>query len=196
MELAADHDQTERLAGLLDDAPLSGEPAVGVDAVARQRLWQVREALAEVLGVYGPPLKFDVSLPLSSISEFERAAIDLVHTHAPDALPVLFGHIGEGNLHLNVLRCAADREHALYEPMMDLIAASGGNVSSEHGVGSRKRPYLACPGSRRHRRDAHRQGRTRPDGLPQRRGAVRLIPAAGQSVGALIPTAWRSWARN
>lgn len=142
VELAADHDQTERLAGLLDDAPLSGEPAVGVDAVARQRLWQVREALAEVLGVYGPPLKFDVSLPLSSISEFERAAIDLVHTHAPDALPVLFGHIGEGNLHLNVLRCAADREHALYEPMMDLIAASGGNVSSEHGVGSRKRPYL------------------------------------------------------
>ncbi|AZB15709.1 FAD-binding oxidoreductase [Mycobacterium avium subsp. paratuberculosis] len=142
VELAADHDQTERLAGLLDDAPLSGEPAVGVDAVARQRLWQVREALAEVLGVYGPPLKVDVSLPLSSISEFERAAIDLVHTHAPDALPVLFGHIGEGNLHLNVLHCAADREHALYEPMMDLIAASGGNVSSEHGVGSRKRPYL------------------------------------------------------
>lgn len=142
VELAADHDQTDRLADLLDGARIRGEPAVGVDVAAQQRLWQVRESLADVLGVYGPPLKFDVSLPLSAISEFASEAADLVHTHVPDALPVLFGHIGEGNLHLNVLRCPADREQALYSPMMDLIARSGGNVSSEHGVGSRKRRYL------------------------------------------------------
>jgi FAD/FMN-containing dehydrogenase len=142
VELAADHDQTDRLADLLDGVQMCGEPAVGIDVAAQQRLWQVREALADVLGVYGPPLKFDVSLPLSSISEFAREAVDLIGTHAPDALPVLFGHIGEGNLHLNVLRCPDDREKALYEPMMDLIARLGGNVSSEHGVGSRKRPYL------------------------------------------------------
>ena len=142
VELAADHEQTDRLADLLDDVQMYGEPAVGIDVAAQQRLWQVREALAEVLGVYGPPLKFDVSLPLSAIGEFARDAVDLVGKHAPDALPVLFGHIGEGNLHLNVLRCPDDRERALYEPMMDLIARCGGNVSSEHGVGSRKRPYL------------------------------------------------------
>lgn len=143
VELAADHDQTERLADLLENVPMCGEPAVGVDLAAQQRLWQVRESLAEVLGVYGPPLKFDVSLPLSAISEFERHAVELVSTHAPGALPVLFGHIGEGNLHLNVLRCPGEQERHLYEPMMDLIARCGGNVSSEHGVGSRKRPYLA-----------------------------------------------------
>ncbi|WP_304437999.1 FAD-linked oxidase C-terminal domain-containing protein, partial [Mycobacterium sp. UM_11] len=142
VELAADQDQTDRLADLLDGARMCSEPAVGVDVAAQQRLWQVRESLAEVLGVYGPPLKFDVSLPLSSIDEFARAAVDLVGTHAPDALPVLFGHIGEGNLHLNVLRCPVDRERALYEPMMELIARSGGNVSSEHGVGTRKRHYM------------------------------------------------------
>jgi FAD/FMN-containing dehydrogenase len=66
----------------------------------------------------------------------------LVHAHVTDALPLLFGHIGEGNLHLNVLRCPLERERALYAAMMDLIAGCGGNVSSEHGVGSRKRPYL------------------------------------------------------
>ncbi|OBH82441.1 FAD-binding oxidoreductase [Mycobacterium scrofulaceum] len=142
VELAADHDQTDRLADLLDGARMSSEPAVGVDVAAQQRLWQVRESLAEVLGVYGPPLKFDVSLPLSSIDEFARAAVDLVRSHAPEALPVLFGHIGEGNLHLNVLRCPVERETALYGPMMELIARSGGNVSSEHGVGTRKRHYL------------------------------------------------------
>ena len=142
VELAADHDQTERLADLLDDAQLCGEPAVGVDVAAQQRLWRVREALAEVLGVYGPPLKFDVSLPLATIGGFARDAVALIREHEPEALPLLFGHIGEGNLHLNVLRCPPERERQLYEPMMDLIAQCGGNVSSEHGVGSRKRAYL------------------------------------------------------
>src|SRR5271166_1695742 len=143
VELAADQDQTERLADLLDGVRLCGEPAVGVDAVAQQRLWRTRESLAEVLGVYGPPLKFDVSLPLPAIGGFAREAGALVQSQVPGALPLLFGHIGEGNLHLNVLRCATEHEPALYAAMMELIAGCGGNVSSEHGVGSRKRPYLA-----------------------------------------------------
>ncbi|MGE2814880.1 FAD-binding oxidoreductase [Mycobacterium heidelbergense] len=142
VELAADHDQTDRLADLLDGVQMCGEPAVGVDAVAQQRLWRVRESLAEVLGVYGPPLKFDVSLPLSAIGGFAREAVALIRARVPDALPVLFGHVGEGNLHLNVLRCPAEHESAIYAPMMGLIARCGGNVSSEHGVGSLKRPYL------------------------------------------------------
>jgi FAD/FMN-containing dehydrogenase len=142
VELAADHDQSDRLADLLDGVRLCGEPAVGVDVAARQRLWQVRESLAEVLGSYGPPLKFDVSLPLSAIAGFARDAVALLGTHAPDALPLLFGHVGEGNLHLNVLRCPVEREQGVYGPMMELIAGCGGNVSSEHGVGSRKRQYL------------------------------------------------------
>lgn len=144
IELAGDSDHTERLAEALEHAELIGEPAVGVDVNAQQRLWQVREAVAEVLGLFGPPLKFDVSLPLARIPGFERAATELVAEHAPDAIPVLFGHIGEGNLHLNLVRCGldGDRETKLYSAMMALIAESGGNVSSEHGVGSRKRDYL------------------------------------------------------
>ena len=142
VELAADHDQTERLAGLLDGVRMCGEPAVGVDAVAQQRLWRVRESLNEVLGVHGPPLKFDVSLPLSAVSGFARDAVALIGDRVPEALPVLFGHVGEGNLHLNVLRFPAEHEPALYAAMMELIAGCGGNVSSEHGVGSLKRPYL------------------------------------------------------
>ena len=144
IELAADTDQTEQLADALEEARLTGEPAVGIDVNAQQRLWQVRESVAEVLGIYGPPLKFDVSLPLSAITGFARESEELIAEHAPDAIPVLFGHIGEGNLHLNVLRCALDgqREAALYSAMMALIARCGGNVSSEHGVGSRKRDYV------------------------------------------------------
>ena len=143
VEVVGDDEQTERLAALLAQAKLCAEPAVGVDAAARQRLWRVREAVSEILGVHGPPLKFDVSLPLAAVAGFAAGAEALVGRHAADGLPVLFGHIGEGNLHCNVLGCPAGQEAGLYAAMMDLIAGCGGNVSSEHGVGSRKRAYLA-----------------------------------------------------
>ena len=142
VELASDHDQTERLADALEGVRTCGEPAVGVDLAAQQRLWRVRESLTEVVGLYGPPVKFDVSLPLSAVAAFARDADALLQRHVPDAVGVLFGHIGEGNLHLNVLRCDEDQERDLYAAMMALIAECGGNVSSEHGVGSRKRRYI------------------------------------------------------
>lgn len=142
VELAGDHDLAERLAELLSETGTCGEPAVGIDVAAQQRLWRVRETVGDVLRAYGPPVKFDVSLPLGFVAEFAIAATALVCRHAPDALPLLFGHIGEGNLHLNVLRCPPELEPGLYAAMMDLIAGCGGNVSSEHGVGSRKRAYL------------------------------------------------------
>ena len=99
----------------------------------------------------------------------------LVAKHAPDAIPVLFGHIGEGNVHVNLVRCALDRdrERELCSAMMELITRrSGGNDNSEHGVGTRKRDYLGdVAHRRRYRGDARRQGRLRPVRLPQCRGA-------------------------
>lgn len=142
VELTGDTDQADRLADLLAQVRCCDEPAVGVDLATQQRLWRVREAVADVLGAFGPPLKFDVSLPLAAVAGFAKAASAVVRQHAPEALPVLFGHIGEGNLHFNVLRCSAAAEPELYAAMMALIADCGGNVSSEHGVGSRKRAYL------------------------------------------------------
>ncbi|WP_431237054.1 FAD-binding oxidoreductase [Mycolicibacterium aichiense] len=169
IELAGETDLTERLADALEDAELAGEPAVGVDSTAQQRLWLVRESTAEVVGLFGPPLKFDVSLPLSAIPSFAADSAALVAEHAPEAIPVLFGHIGEGNLHLNVLRCGSEQEAHLYAAMMNLIAAHGGNVSSEHGVGSRKRDYLSM-------------ARTAED-----IAAMRIIKAAFDPTGYLNP---------
>jgi FAD/FMN-containing dehydrogenase len=142
VELAGSEDLADRLAAALESVEMSGEAAVGVDASTQQRLWQLRESMAEVVGVFGAPVKFDVSLPLSEIANFEASAGALIARHAPHALPLLFGHIGEGNLHLNILRCTAESEARIYPEMMELIAGHGGNVSSEHGVGTLKRAYL------------------------------------------------------
>jgi len=143
IELAGEADPTGRLANALDAIPVCAEPAVGVETATQQRLWRVRESVTEVVGLFGPPVKFDISLSLSAIPTFEQQSAALIRRHAPAALPLLFGHVGEGNLHLNVLRCDAVQESHLYPEMMKLIAAHGGNVSSEHGVGSIKRAYLA-----------------------------------------------------
>jgi len=156
VELAGDTDQTGPLAAALADAladALPGspaeqcaQPAVAVDAGARKRLWQTRESITDVIGASAaagaPPLKFDVALPLSEIAAFADDADRVLAELAPGSVGLLFGHVGEGNLHLNVLHCAAAAEAQVYPAMMDLIAARGGNVSSEHGVGSRKRAYL------------------------------------------------------
>lgn len=139
VELAGDTEQTSLLANALADLPLRGEPVVGVDASDQQRLWRLRESLTETIARFGPALKFDIALPLSEIARFAAASREI----AGHGTTILFGHIGEGNLHLNILGCDKTAEAALYGPMMDLIAASGGNVSSEHGVGSRKRGYLS-----------------------------------------------------
>jgi len=143
VELAGDVDQGDSLSSALRGAALTGEPAASVDIAGTQRLWRVREALAEVVGLFGPPLKFDVSLPISAIPDFASGAAAIAARVAPEARAVLFGHIGEGNLHLNLLGCSVGQEAAIYPEMMALIAAYGGNVSSEHGVGSRKRAYLS-----------------------------------------------------
>jgi len=143
IELADETDPIELLSDALDGIGVCAAPAVGVDTVAQHRLWQVRESVADVVGLFGPPVKFDVSLPLSAIPSFEQQSAALIRRFAPASLPLLFGHIGEGNLHLNVLQCDTEQESRIYPEMMNLIASLGGNVSSEHGVGSRKRAYLA-----------------------------------------------------
>jgi FAD/FMN-containing dehydrogenase len=169
VELAGDTDQTGRLAALIDDAAPAAEPAVGVDPIAQQRIWQLRDSLTEAMGTFGPPLKFDVSLPLSAIAKFTAEAEALTTAHSPEAVAMIFGHVGEGNLHLNVLHCQPDQEGALDGAMMELVAAHGGNVSSEHGVGSRKRPYLPMS---RHAADI---------------AAMRTIKAAFDPTGYLNP---------
>ncbi len=169
VELAGDSEQTGPLAELLERAAPDCEPAVGADPATQHRLWQLRDSLTDAMNAYGPPLKFDVSLPLSAIPAFTAEAAELVAADDPEAFSVLFGHVGEGNLHLNVLRCDPGREPNLYAAMMKLIAAHGGNVSSEHGVGSRKRAYL--PMSRR----------------PADIAAMRTVKAAFDPTGYLNP---------
>ncbi len=129
-------------AGHLLDGTISQS---GAQAAA---LWHWREAISESLAPR-TPYKNDLSVRISRVSAFLRDLQGLVAAHYPDFEVVWFGHIGDGNLHMNVLRppdWSIDDFHragkALSPKVFELVQRHGGSVSAEHGVGLLKRDDL------------------------------------------------------
>ncbi|MEO8246124.1 MAG: FAD-binding oxidoreductase [Chloroflexota bacterium] len=125
-------DAAEVLATVVEDALFAQ------DAAGRERLWQYRERHTEAINAAGVPHKLDVSLPLARIAEFEERCLALVGDRAR---VVLYGHLGDGNLHVNLLGLALDDE-ALDEAVLRLVIEMEGSISAEHGIGRAKARLL------------------------------------------------------
>jgi FAD/FMN-containing dehydrogenase len=136
VELAGRGDVTEELAGALGDA----DAVVGVDGGDRDRLWRLRESHTEAIAAHGIAHKLDVGVPLDRLAGFLDAVPATVAEVAPEARAVLFGHLGDGNVHVNVLGAEGD---AVDEAVLRLVAAQGGTISAEHGVGVAKARWLS-----------------------------------------------------
>jgi FAD/FMN-containing dehydrogenase len=126
---------------VLQDAPEVLDAAVAADTADAARLWAYRERMTEAVAVLGTelgaPHKLDVSLPQRRLAGFLDALPDVTGewtTH-------VWGHVGDGNLHVNVLGPAADDE-TVDGAVLELAAAHGGSIGAEHGVGRAKRPWL------------------------------------------------------
>lgn len=111
--------------------------------------WRLRHSIAEAERHAGPALKHDISVPLSAMQAFLRDGDELLAKRWPDSQLVAFGHIGDGNLHYNVVPPGDLTEsdwHAegeiISQAIYDLVQASGGSFSAEHGVGQAKRAWL------------------------------------------------------
>jgi FAD/FMN-containing dehydrogenase len=114
---------------------------VATDSAERTRLWRFREAHAEAISAAGIPHKLDVGVPLARLAEFATRVPVEVQRVAPGARPVIFGHLGDGNVHVNVLG-PEPGDHAVDEAVLRLAAACGGTISAEHGVGVAKARWL------------------------------------------------------
>ncbi|WP_426702420.1 FAD-binding oxidoreductase [Rhodanobacter sp. Col0626] len=111
-------------------------------------LWRLREGITESLASHRP-YKNDVSVRISAVPAFLHEMQALLAREYPQAEVIWFGHIGDGNLHVNVLRpdgLAEDAFIAQCEHVTKLLAATlqhhGGSISAEHGIGLVKRAYL------------------------------------------------------
>jgi FAD/FMN-containing dehydrogenase len=128
------------------------EQGLATDAIVAQsgrdraRFWAYRESVYEY-GAKGipPMLNFDVSVPIAQIHEAVSAFRKDIPERWPDALFVIFGHAADSNIHLNVTR-PAGLDPATRRAVEDLIygqvAALGGSVSAEHGIGRGKKDFL------------------------------------------------------
>ena len=142
VEAASAGDPAAAIAGALEAASgcWRGEPAVALDGPARSRLWAYRERLTEAIASVGIPHKLDVTLPMGALAGFVGAVEDAVSA-IDGARAVCFGHVGDGNVHVNVLGPPPD-DGRVDDLVLDLVLADGGSISAEHGVGIAKLGYV------------------------------------------------------
>lgn len=141
IEAAARHDPVPALAAALESCIDPGRALLAADRPSRDRLWAYRERHTEAISAAGIPHKLDVTLPLARLPEFEAAVRRRLAEVAPSARPILFGHAGDGNLHVNILGPDADDDRP-DAAVLELVASLGGSISAEHGIGIAKKPYL------------------------------------------------------
>lgn len=152
----AEHDEA-KLAQLLDHLMNEGLVQDGVlaqDSTQFSKIWQTRESAAEAAGKTGSVYKYDVSVPVDKMytivdkmRERLRAA-DLLQGDGTPTGPIRavagYGHMGDGNLHINIVANAYSPEtEAAIEPYIyELVSAENGSISAEHGLGVMKAPHI------------------------------------------------------
>ncbi len=114
-----------------------------------QNLWKLREFISETIS-HWTPYKNDISVTVAKVPAFLHDIDAIVGEHYPDFEIVWFGHIGDGNLHLNILKpdnLSKDEFFAkcatVNKWVFEIVQKYNGSISAEHGVGMTKRDYLS-----------------------------------------------------
>ena len=143
--------RTDTALALFEQCAEQGWIADGVISQSESQakeLWRLREDISESIAEY-LPYKNDLAVRISRVSAFLADANALLTREYPDFEVLWYGHIGDGNLHINILKpatldhrdflakCAAVSEH-----LFGILQQYGGSISAEHGVGLTKKPYL------------------------------------------------------
>ncbi|MDN7140545.1 FAD-binding oxidoreductase [Pseudomonas sp. JQ170] len=113
-----------------------------------QNLWKLREYISETIS-HWTPYKNDISVTVSKVPAFLRDIDAIVEQNYPDFEVVWYGHIGDGNLHLNILKPDALSKDEFFAKcatvnkwVFEIVQKYNGSISAEHGVGMTKRDYL------------------------------------------------------
>jgi FAD/FMN-containing dehydrogenase len=139
-EVSGSAEDAERLASL----PQLQDAAIAMDPAGRAALWSYRERHTEAISTAGIPHKMDVAVPLTELAAFRAELDPAVRAAAGSAVRprvFVFGHIGAGNLHVNVLG-PDPADGAVDEAVMRLAAVHSGTISAEHGIGRAKAGLL------------------------------------------------------
>ncbi len=136
------------LAGLFERGVVT-DGTMAQHASQAASLWSLRESISESLSATGLPHKNDIALPLASLESFCADLEATIGARYPSWEVCLFGHIGDGNLHVNIMK-PDDLDKAAFlaktsevdHVMFELVKRYRGSISAEHGIGLLKKPYL------------------------------------------------------
>jgi FAD/FMN-containing dehydrogenase len=131
------------------DAEIVRDATVARSDAQAAALWALRENISEGQRREGPNIKHDISVPVSAIPRFLRDAESALRQALPGVRFVIFGHLGDGNLHYNLsgpegtaAKAFMGNEAVANRVVYDLVDAAGGSISAEHGIGQLKRDEL------------------------------------------------------
>jgi FAD/FMN-containing dehydrogenase len=141
LECTGRHDPTDALVEAVSQVDGLLDATLASDAPGQRALWAYREQHTEAISAAGIPVKLDVSVPVRRLARLVEDLPGTVAAAAPDARLILFGHVNEGNLHVNVLDVGG-AAHAVTDAVLRLVADLDGSISSEHGVGRSKVDWL------------------------------------------------------
>jgi FAD/FMN-containing dehydrogenase len=132
----------ERALGAAMDDALVTDAVVAQDNAQAKSIWRLRESVSQALVREGKAIKHDISVPVAEIADFVAAADLAVAEALPGIRPMVFGHLGDGNLHYNLMRPLAMSEEAfvaqgalLTRIVHDQTGRRHGSISAEHGIG-------------------------------------------------------------
>jgi FAD/FMN-containing dehydrogenase len=123
--------------GLAQDAALANSVA------EREAFWAIREGLPQAEKSAGGSIKHDIAVQISDVSAMVESALAAVESVAPGCQVSSFGHLGDGNIHFNVVGCPQGNEAEVTTAIFDVVGSLGGSFSAEHGVGRLRREELA-----------------------------------------------------
>jgi len=124
------------------------ERGVLVDAVIAKsqaeaaRLWRLREAVAEIGTVMSPAADFDIGIPLARMSGFATDVQRSLTQAFGDCRLLVFGHVGDGNLHIMASTGKSEDRERIYDLVYRLTEGIGGTITAEHGIGVIKKRWL------------------------------------------------------
>ena len=104
-------------------------------------LWALRDDVLQTAR-YGMPFAFDISLPIADMEAYVHTVQKSLSARWPDSHCWVFGHMGDGNLHVVVHTGNSADRSAVEKMVYDPLVAIGGSVSAEHGIGLEKKKYL------------------------------------------------------
>ena len=144
VEVVASPSTVSIVAEVLDDGELC-DVVVAESSSSAAELWAWRERHTESISARGVPIKLDVSLPAGELEAFESDIDGVIAAVLPSAEVHVFGHLGDGNLHVNVLGVDFDDQSLVSDvegAILRRVVVVNGSISAEHGIGTMKTRWL------------------------------------------------------